>query len=91
MSERLLLKKIDYDQNEITIHKKTYPLENTSFATVNTEQPDQLIRGRSSSDGKLLFLVQHSEKHARHINFLMKKAVFISDITETYLSMAVFL
>jgi fructose-1,6-bisphosphatase-3 len=83
MSERLLLEKIDYDQNEITIHEKTYSLENTSFATVNTEQPDQLIRGRSSSDGKLLFSVQHSEK-ARHINFLMKKAVFICDITETY-------
>ena len=43
MSERLLLEKIDYDKNEITIHGKTYPLENTCFATVNPEQPGQLL------------------------------------------------
>lgn len=73
MSERLLLEKIDYDQNEITIHGHTYPLENTCFATVNPEQPDQLLEEEKQVMDRLLFSVQHSEKLARHMNFLMKK------------------
>jgi fructose-1,6-bisphosphatase III len=73
MSERLLLEKIDYDKNEITIYGKTYPLENTCFATVNPEQPDQLLEEEKQVMEKLLFSVQHSEKLARHMNFLVKK------------------
>ncbi|MFC0562205.1 fructose-1,6-bisphosphatase [Halalkalibacter alkalisediminis] len=73
MSERLLLEKIDYDKNEITIHGKTYPLDHTCFATVNPEQPDQLLEEEEQVIDKLLFSVQHSEKLARHMNFLMKK------------------
>src|SRR5581483_10036659 len=41
MSERLLLDKINYDTNEITINGKTYPLENTCFATVNPDRPGE--------------------------------------------------
>ncbi len=73
MSERLLLEKLDYDRNEITIHGKTYPLENTCFSTINPEQPDQLLEEEEEVMDKLLFSVQHSEKLARHMNFLMKK------------------
>ncbi|MDQ1003472.1 fructose-1,6-bisphosphatase-3 [Neobacillus niacini] len=73
MSERLLLEKIDYDKNEITIYGKTYPLENTCFATVNPEQPEQLLEEEKQVMERLLFSVQHSEKLARHMNFLMKK------------------
>lgn len=73
MSERLLLEKIDYDKNEITMYGKTYNLENTCFATVNPEQPDQLLEEEMEVMERLLFSVQHSEKLARHMNFLMKK------------------
>ncbi|MCM3791414.1 fructose-1,6-bisphosphatase [Domibacillus indicus] len=73
MSERLLLEKIDYDKNEVTIQGKTFPLENTCFATINPEQPDQLLEEEEQVLDKLLFSVQHSEKLARHMNFLMKK------------------
>jgi len=73
MSERLLLEKIDYDRNEITIHGKTFQLENSCFATVNPEQPDQLLEEEAQVIERLLFSVQHSEKLARHMNFLMKK------------------
>lgn len=73
MSERLLLEKIDFDKNEITICGKTYPLENPCFATVNPEQPDQLLEEEKQVMERLLFSVQHSEKLARHMNFLMKK------------------
>ena len=73
MSERLLLEKIDYDKKEITIYGSTYTLENTCFATVNPEQPEQLIDEEKQVMERLLFSVQHSEKLARHMNFLMKK------------------
>ncbi|MRG86768.1 fructose-1,6-bisphosphatase [Salinibacillus xinjiangensis] len=73
MSERLLLEKIDYDRNEITIQGKTYPLDNTCFATVNPNQPDELLEEEKQVMDKLLFSVQHSEKLARHMKFLMKK------------------
>ncbi|MDQ0232085.1 fructose-1,6-bisphosphatase [Metabacillus malikii] len=73
MSDRLLLEKINYDTNEITIHDKTYELENTCFATINPEKPDELLEEEQEVIDKLLFSVQHSEKLARHMNFLMKK------------------
>lgn len=73
MSERLLLEKIDYDNNEITIQGKTYKLENSCFTTVNPEQPEQLLDEEEQVIERLLFSVQHSEKLARHMNFLMKK------------------
>ncbi|WP_226037432.1 fructose-1,6-bisphosphatase [Aquibacillus saliphilus] len=73
MSERLLLEKMDYDKNEITIYGKTYPLENSCFATVNREKPDQLLEEEEQVMDKLLFSVQQSEKLARHMKFLMKK------------------
>lgn len=77
MSERLLLENIDYDKNEIKIQGKTYKLENTCFATVNPDNPEQLIEEEQEVIDKLLFSVQHSEKLARHIHFLMKKVASI--------------
>ncbi|MBA9028597.1 fructose-1,6-bisphosphatase [Peribacillus huizhouensis] len=73
MSERLLLEKIDYDKNEITVYGKKYPLENTCFTTINPEHPNQLLEEEEQVIQRLLFSFQHSEKLARHMNFLMKK------------------
>ncbi|WP_129691952.1 fructose-1,6-bisphosphatase [Gottfriedia acidiceleris] len=73
MSERLLLEKINYEKNEITINGKTYPLENTCFATINPDNPSELLKEEEQVLDRLLFFVQHSEKLARHMNFLMKK------------------
>ncbi|MBD8067919.1 fructose-1,6-bisphosphatase [Bacillus sp. PS06] len=73
MTERLLLEKIDYDKNIITINGNTYPLDHTCFATINPNQPDELLEEEEKVMDKLLFAVQHSEKLARHMNFLMKK------------------
>ncbi len=73
MSERLLLEKIDFERNSITIHGETYPLENTCFTTVDPEKPARLLEEEQEVMDKLLFSLQHSEKLARHMNFLMKK------------------
>lgn len=73
MEERLLLEKIDFDSNEITLNGEAYPLENTCFSTINPKQPDMLLEEEQQVIDKLLFSVQHSEKLARHMNFLMRK------------------
>lgn len=73
MSNRLLLEKVDYDNKTVTLHGKTYDLQNTCFATINPEKPDELLEEEQLVIDKLLFSVQHSEKLARHMNFLMKK------------------
>ncbi len=73
MEDRLLLEKVDYENNEVTIHGNVYPLDNVCFATINPDQPDELLEEEKQVIDKLLFSVQHSEKLARHMNFLMKK------------------
>src|SRR5690606_32086424 len=65
MEDRLLLEKVDYEKNEATIHGKTYPLENTCFATINPEKPDELLEEEQQVIDKLLFSIQQSEKLAR--------------------------
>lgn len=72
MSGRLLLENIDYDRKILTLNGKTYTLRNTCFATVNPKQPDQLLEEEEQVIDKLLFSFQHSEKLARHMNFLMR-------------------
>ena len=73
MSDRLLLEEVDYEKNEIMINGEKYPLENTCFATVNPAQPSELLEEEKQVIEGLLFSVRHSEKLARHMNFLMKK------------------
>ncbi|PSL41019.1 fructose-1,6-bisphosphatase-3 [Planomicrobium soli] len=73
MSNRLLLEKVDYENNEVTLNGKTYSLENACFATVDPERPAELLEEEQQVIDKLLFSVQHSEKLARHMKFLMKK------------------
>lgn len=73
MDERLLLEKVDYERQEITLQGTTYPLENTCFATIDPEDPARLLPEEQEVIDKLLFSVQHSEKLARHMKFLMKK------------------
>ncbi|MGO1058215.1 fructose-1,6-bisphosphatase [Planococcus sp. FY231025] len=73
MSDRLLLEKANYANNEVTLNGQTYALENTCFATVNPEKPEELLEEEQQVMDKLLFSIQHSEKLARHMNFLMKK------------------
>ncbi|MBM5966501.1 fructose-1,6-bisphosphatase [Staphylococcus epidermidis] len=73
MKERLVLEKIDYDNNEITIYNKTYPLKDTCFQTVNPNNPAELLAEEKEVMDKLLLSFQQSEKLRRHMSFLMRK------------------
>lgn len=73
MSERLVLEKTDYENQEITVYGNTYPLVHTCFSTVDPENPAELLAEEEEVMNKLLLSVQQSEKLKRHMNFLMKK------------------
>lgn len=73
MEERLMLEKVDYERSTIIIRGQTYPLEHTCFATVDPGDPARLLEEEAQVMDKLLFSIQHSEKLARHMHFLMKK------------------
>ena len=73
MEERLVLEQIDYDNNEITIYGKTYPLKDTCFQTVDPNNPAELLAEEKEVMDKLLLSFQQSEKLRRHMSFLMRK------------------
>lgn len=73
MDERLVLEKVDYDRQEITVYGQTYSLQNTCFTTVNKDNPAELLEEEQEVIDKLLLSVQQSEKLKRHMSFLMKK------------------
>ena len=58
MEERLVLEKVDYDKQEITVYGHTYPLENTCFETINRANPAELIEEEEEVINKLLLSVQ---------------------------------
>ncbi|WP_026697503.1 fructose-1,6-bisphosphatase [Alkalicoccus chagannorensis] len=73
MESRLLLEKVDYDKQEVTLQAGTYALKDTCFATIDPEDPAALLEEEQQVIDKLLFSFQHSEKLIRHMDFLMKK------------------
>lgn len=73
MEERLVLEKVDYDKQEITVYGETYPLTNTCFSTVDPDDPTKLLEEEEEVINKLLLSVQQSEKLKRHMNFMMKE------------------
>lgn len=73
MEERLVLEKVDYDNNKLTVYGNTYTLENTCFQTIDREEPAKLLPEEEEVINKLLLSIQQSEKLKRHMNFLMKK------------------
>lgn len=73
MEERLVLEKIDYNKNEITVYGKTYPLKDTCFQTVDPNDPAKLLPEEEEVVDKLLLSFQQSEKLRRHMSFLMRE------------------
>lgn len=73
MEERLVLEKIDYDKNEITVYGKTYPIKDTCFQTVDPNDPAKLLPEEEEVVDKLLLSFQQSEKLRRHMSFLMRE------------------
>ena len=71
MSERDLFSGVDFASGTVTVNGKTYPLRDSSFPTVDPQNPAQL----SAEEAQLMEVLRnsflHSEKLQKHIRFLL--------------------
>lgn len=73
MENRRMLSRIDYEKGTITLDGKTYPLKDTSFPTIDPEDPTRLSEEEQAVVDKLVFAFLKSDKLQRHIRFLYAK------------------
>ncbi|MBO5461210.1 MAG: fructose-1,6-bisphosphatase [Ruminococcus sp.] len=73
MDDRLLLDKINYEDQTIQIDGKTYSLEDTVFPTVDKDDPYALTAEEQEIMDKLVHAFLNSEKLQTHVNFLLKQ------------------
>ena len=73
LNNRLLLDKIDYDKGMITIAKQTYKLNETTFPTIDPNNPYKLTEEEDKVIRHLRQLFMHNDKLQSHIRFLYRK------------------
>ncbi|MDD2483410.1 MAG: fructose-1,6-bisphosphatase [Eubacteriales bacterium] len=73
MKDRLLLDKINYNDNTIKIGKTTYALNISTFPTIDPNEPWKLTEEELTVINKLRYSFLRSEKLQRHIRFLFAK------------------
>ena len=73
MADRLLLDKIDYERQCVTIGDTVYPLEDCDFPTVDPAQPYELTPEENQVIDQLTASFTRSEKLQKHIRFLYSK------------------
>ena len=73
MDDRLLLDKIDYQNQTIRIGEQIYPLLDCDFPTVDPADPYRLTEEESHVIDLLTDAFRHSEKLQRHVRFLYSK------------------
>ncbi|KZL92087.1 fructose-1,6-bisphosphatase [Clostridium magnum] len=73
MDDRLLLDKIDIEKGEIELGEEKYKLNDTSFPTVDWNDPHKLSEREEDLIEKITRSFVNSEKLQRHIKFLYSK------------------
>lgn len=73
MEDRLLLNKINYKKNTISLNGKIYKLNDNKFPTINPENPYELIPEEKELIEKLKSSFLNSERLQKHIRFLFAK------------------
>ena len=73
MENQILLDKIDYWKESLTIDGVNYSLQNNCFQTIDSSKPSELNLEESQVVDCMLASYQGSPKLAKHIELLMKK------------------
>ena len=73
MDDRLLLDKIDFDHQTVTIEGKTYPLLDTDFPTIDPKDPYALSSEEEQVVERLVHAFTNCEKLKNHVRFLYAK------------------
>ncbi len=71
MSDRIMLKKVDYDKNTLILEGREYPLNDTHFPTIDKNDPLRLTEGEIAVIKALKRSFLHSEKLQKHIRFML--------------------
>ena len=72
LDDRMLLDKIDYKNNTITINKKTYQLNDTLFPTINPDDPYSLTEDEENVINHLKNAFLNNDLLQTHIRFLFQ-------------------
>ncbi|NLA53176.1 MAG: fructose-1,6-bisphosphatase [Clostridiales bacterium] len=70
MQDRDVLSRVDWENHELEIEGKSYPLMDTNFPTINKEQPLELTDEEYALIGQLVDAFRRSEKLQKHAEFL---------------------
>lgn len=70
MNDRILLESIDYGKGTVTVEGKEYPLLDTSFPTIDPENPLALNEEEEELLRTLQLSFMHNELLHRHVRFL---------------------
>lgn len=73
MKDRVLLDKIDYNNYSIKMNKENFKLNDTSFPTINQNNPIKLSKAETILINKLALSFQTNEKLQKHIEYLYSK------------------
>ena len=73
MADRLLLDKIDHENNTVTFGGKAYPLKDSRFPTVDPNDPYSLSDAEKAVMDKLKLSFKNSERLQKHVRFLFSK------------------
>ncbi|MBR0085151.1 MAG: fructose-1,6-bisphosphatase [Lachnospiraceae bacterium] len=73
MKDRLLLDKINFENNTVKVGNKWYPLLDTNFPTIDPADPYKLTDEEQSIVDHLVQAFKNSEKMQRHASFLFEK------------------
>ncbi|WP_061588984.1 fructose-bisphosphatase class III [Streptococcus sanguinis] len=73
MQDHVMLDKIDYWEESVTIDDTKHPLVNTCFQTINPENPSALTPEENQAVDSMLASFQSSLKMAEHMSLLMNK------------------
>ncbi|MFW2491034.1 fructose-1,6-bisphosphatase [Clostridium chromiireducens] len=73
MNHRLLLDKINYSDETITLNNVTYELNDINFPTINTNKPFELTCDERKLMDKLKSSFVNSDKLQKHVLFLFNK------------------
>lgn len=70
MNDRLLLDKIDYENGTVEVNKKTYPMKDMNFPTIDPENPYELSEKEESVMERLCLSFKNSKRLQKHVRFL---------------------
>ncbi len=73
MSDRMLLRAVDFAQHTITLDGKTYPLLDHHFPTINPDAPDTLTAEEADLMEKLVHSFRVSDRLQRHMACLLAR------------------